>query len=81
MREAQLDYAMEKIETILAEDPVKVLMPSLNLVRLDIHLARQEYLIAFHLAERLNKLELSNYYHLEVLVRQVRALCGIKAVD
>ena len=36
MREAQLDYAMEKIETILAEDPVKVLMPSLNLVRLDI---------------------------------------------
>jgi len=77
----QLDYAMEKIETILAEDPAKVLMPSLNLVRLDVHLARQEHLIAFHLAERLNKLELSNYYHLEVLVRQVRALCGIKAVE
>ncbi|MHC4685250.1 MAG: hypothetical protein ACYTEW_13190, partial [Planctomycetota bacterium] len=77
----QLDYAMEKIETILAEDPAKVLMPSLNLVRLDVHLARREHLIAFHLAERLNKLELSNYYHLEVLVRQVRALCGIKAVE
>jgi len=77
----QLDYAMEKIETILAEDPVKVLMPNLNLVRLDIHLARQEHLIAFHLAQRLNKLELSNYYKLEVLVRQVRALCGIKAVE
>jgi hypothetical protein len=77
----QMDYAMEKIETILSEDPVKVLMPSLNLVRLDIHLARAEYLIAFHLAQRLNKLELSNYYKLEVLVRQVRALCGIKAVE
>ena len=77
----QLDYAMEKIETILAEDPVKMLMPSLNLVRLDIHLARGEHLMAFHLAQRLSKLELSNYYKLEVLVRQVRALCGIKAVE
>lgn len=77
----QLDYAMEKIETIIAEDPVKMLMPSLNLVRLDVHLARQEHLIAFHLAQRLSKLELSNYYKLEVLVRQVRALCGIKAVE
>jgi len=44
-------------------------------------LARREYLIAFHLAERLNKLELSNYDRLEVLVRQVKALCGIKAVE
>jgi tetratricopeptide (TPR) repeat protein len=77
----QLDYAMEEIETILAEDPLKMLMPSLNLVRLDVHLARQEHLIAFHLAQRLSKLELSNYYQLEVLVRQVRALCGIKAVE
>jgi len=77
----QLDYAMEKIETILAEDPMKVLMPSLNLVRLDVHLARQENLMAFYLAQRLSKLELSNYYKLEVLVRQVRALCGIKAVE
>jgi len=77
----QLDYAMEQIETILAQDPLKMLMPSLNLVRLDVHLARGEHLIAFHLAQRLSKLELSNYYQLEVLVRQVRALCGIKAVE
>jgi len=77
----QLDYAMEEIENILAEDPVKMLMPSLNLVKLDVHLARGEHLIAFHLAQRLSKLELSNYYQLEVLVRQVRALCGIKAVE
>jgi len=77
----QLDYAMEKIEAVLAQEPMKVLMPSLNLIRLDVHLARREYLIAFHLAERLNKLELSNYDRLEVLVLQVKALCGIKAVE
>ncbi|MFB0524039.1 MAG: tetratricopeptide repeat protein, partial [Phycisphaerae bacterium] len=77
----QLDYAMEKIEAILANDPVKLLTPSLNLIRLDIHLARQEYKIAFHLAERAGKLGLSNYYRLEVLARQVKALCGIKAVE
>jgi len=77
----QLDYAMEKIEAILVNDPVKLLTPSLNLIRLDIHLARKEYKIAFHLAERLNKLGLSNYYRLEVLARQVKALCGIKAVE
>ncbi len=77
----QLDYAMERIEAVLANDPMKVLMPSLNLVRLDIHLARKEHKRAFHLAERLNKLKLSNYYWLEVLVRQVKALCGIKAME
>ncbi len=77
----QLDYAMEKIEAIIANDPVKLLMPNLNLIKLDVHLARKEYLVAFYLAERLNKLELSNYYRSEVLVRQIKALCGIKAVE
>ena len=77
----QLDYAMENIEKIIADDPVKLLMPNLNLIKLDVHLARKEYLIAFYLAERLNKLELSNYYRSQMLVRQVKALCGIKAVD
>jgi tetratricopeptide (TPR) repeat protein len=77
----QLDYAMENIEKIIADDPVKLLMPNLNLIKLDVHLARKEFLIAFHLAERLNKLELSNYYRSQMLVRQVKALCGIKAVD
>jgi hypothetical protein len=77
----QLDYAMEKIEEIIANDPVKLLMPNLNLIKLDVHLARKEYLVAFYLAERLNKLELSNYYRSEVLVRQIKALCAIKAVD
>ena len=55
---------------------MKVLTPSLNLIRLDMHLARKEYRIAFHLAERIKNLELSNYYQLEVLIRQVKALCG-----
>ncbi|MFB0552261.1 MAG: NPCBM/NEW2 domain-containing protein [Phycisphaerae bacterium] len=77
----QLDYAMEKIEEIIANDPVKLLMPNLNLIKLDVHLARKEYPVAFYLAERLNKLDLSNYDRSEVLVRQIKALCGIKAVE
>ncbi|MCP4259645.1 MAG: hypothetical protein GY774_19360 [Planctomycetes bacterium] len=77
----QLDYAMENIEKIIADDPVKLLMPNLNLIKLDVHLARKEYLIAFYLAERLNKLELSNYYRSQMLVRQIKALCGIEAVE
>ena len=77
----QLDYAMENIEKIISEDPVKLLTPNLNLIKLDVHLARKEYLIAFYLAERLNKLELSNYYRSQMLVRQVKALCGIEAVE
>ncbi|MFZ2148365.1 MAG: hypothetical protein WAV28_14205, partial [Sedimentisphaerales bacterium] len=77
----QLNYAMEKIEEIIADDPVKLLMPNLNLIKLDVHMARKEYLVAFYLAERLNKLELSNYYRSEVLVRQIKALCAIKAVE
>ena len=77
----QLDYAMEKVEVIIADEPVTLLMPNLNLIKLDVHLARKEYLIAFYLAERLNKLELSNYYRSQMLVRQIKALCGIKAVE
>jgi len=77
----QLDYAMEKIEEITADDPVKLLMPNLNLIKLDVYLARKEYLITFYLAERLNKLDLSNYYRSEVLVRQIKSLCAIKAVE
>jgi outer membrane protein assembly factor BamD (BamD/ComL family) len=77
----QLDYAMENIEKIIADDPIKLLAPNLNLIKLDVHLARKEYLIAFYLAERLNMLELSNYYRSQLLVRQVKALCGIEAVE
>ena len=77
----QLDYAMENIEKIIAKDPIKLLMPNLNLIKLDVHLARKEYLIAFYLAERLNKLELSNYYRSQMLVRQIKALCGTEAVE
>jgi hypothetical protein len=77
----QLDYAMENIEKIIADNPLNLLMPSLNLIKLDVHLARKEYLIAFYLAERLDKLELSNYYRSQMLVRQVKALCGIRAVE
>jgi len=77
----QLDYAMENIEKVIADDPIKLLAPNLNLIKLDVHLSRKEYLIAFYLAERLNKLELSNYYRSQVLVRQIKALCGIEDVE
>jgi hypothetical protein len=77
----QLDYAMEEVGTVLAQDPAQILTPTLNLVRLDIHLARKEYQIAFHLAERLKRLDFSDYYRLETLVRQVKALCGMKAIE
>jgi hypothetical protein len=77
----QFDYAMNNIEKIIAENPESLLMPSLNLIRLDVHLARKEYRISFYLAERLNKLEFSNYYHSQILVRQIKSLCGVEAVD
>jgi tetratricopeptide (TPR) repeat protein len=77
----QLDYAMENIEKVIADDPIKLLASNLNLIKLDVHLARKEYLIAFYLAERLNKLELSNYYRSQVLVRQIKALCGFEDVE
>ena len=76
----QLDYAMEKIESILGDDPAKVFDSELNLVRLDIHVARQEYSIALHLAERLNKLDLSEHHRPQILLRKIRALGGLKDI-
>ena len=73
----QWDYAMDNLETILREEPDQVLSPGLNLVRLDVHLARGEYRIAHHLAERLAKLEMTPYDQAEVLVRHVRTLCAM----
>jgi hypothetical protein len=77
----QLDYAMERIDEIISDEPLELLAPNSNLIRLDVHLARNEYLIAFYLSERLNKLELSNYYRSQVLVRQVKALCGLEDIE
>lgn len=72
-----LNAAMDDLQTVLYEDPSQILSPSLNLIRLDIHLARGEYRIAQHLAERLAKLDLSPYDRAEVLVRHVQALCAL----
>jgi len=71
----QWDYAMDNLETILREEPDKVLSPILNLVRLDVHLARSEYKVARYLAERLAKLDMTPYDRAQVLVRHVKALC------
>jgi len=77
----QWDYAMSNVETILREEPDQVLAPGLNLVRLDVHLARSEYKIARHLAERLTKLDLTPYDRAQVLVRHIKALCALGDSD
>jgi len=74
----QLDYAMANIETVVTEDPAKIFAPGVNLVKLDIHLARAEFQAAFHLTERIMNLQLSDYDIAEVLARQVIASCGLK---
>jgi tetratricopeptide (TPR) repeat protein len=78
---AQWDYALDNVETILQEEPDQVLSPGLNLVRLDVHLARGEYGIARHLAERLAKLDLTPYDRAQVLVRHIKALCALGEPD
>jgi hypothetical protein len=77
----QLDYAMANIETVVTEDPAKIFSPGVNLVKLDIHLARAEFQAAFHLTERLKNLQLSDYDIAEVLARQVIASCGLKDLE
>ncbi len=78
---AQWDYAMNNVETILREEPDQVLSPGLNLVRLDIHLAKSEYRIARHLAERLARLDMTPYDRAQVLVRHIKALCALGDPD
>ena len=77
----QLDQAMANLEMASAEDPVKILSPNLNLIKLDIHLARGEFRAAFHLTERLRHLQLNDYDIAEVLARQVVASCGMKDIE
>jgi tetratricopeptide (TPR) repeat protein len=77
----RLDYAMANIETIVAEDPVKIFTPSVNLIKLDIHLARKEFQAAFHLTERLKQLQLNDYDRAQTLTRQVIALCGMRDME
>ena len=74
----QLNYAMEKIETIIAEDPAKLFWGDLNMVKLDIHLARGEFALALHLAERVGQLNLPEEHRPALLGRQVEALCGLE---
>jgi hypothetical protein len=77
----QLDFAMANIETVIAEDPAMIFSPGMNLVKLDVHLARAEFQAAFHLTERLKNLQLSDYDIAEVLTRQVIASCGLKDLE
>jgi len=77
----QLDHAMTNLETVIAEDPMKVFSPVVNLIKLDIHLARDEFQAALHLTERLKQLQLNDYDIAQVLTRQVVALCGMKELN
>ncbi len=77
----QLDHAMANLETVVAEDPMKVFSPVMNLINLDVHLARDEFRAAYHLTERLRQLQLNDYDIAQVLARQVIALCGMKDVN
>jgi len=73
---AQFDHAMAMLDEVLREDPMRLLSPVWNNVRLDVHLGRGEYRIARHLAERLAQLDMTAYDRAQVLVRHVKALCG-----
>jgi len=73
----QWDQALDSLQAMLQETPDVVLSPRLNLVRLDLHLARDENRIARHLAERLAMLEMTPYDRAQVLVRHVQALCAL----
>ncbi len=77
----QLDHASEMIETIIDEDASKVFSPNVNLVALDVHLARKEFEPALYLAERLGHLQLNDYDRAEILTRHVVASCGLKDLD
>lgn len=77
----QLEYALENIDTIVREAPLRLLWPSLNLVRLDIYLARREYFYALRLCERLDRLELNEQERAEVMARQVETLCGMRNME
>ncbi len=72
----QLDDAMTTLEEVLRGDPTTLTSPAWNLARLDAHLGRREYRIASHLAERLDKLDMTPYDRAQVLLRHVKAMCG-----
>lgn len=77
----ELDATVNDVQAILCEDPMQILSPGLNTIRLDLHLARGEYRMASYLAERLAKLDLSPYDRAQVLVRHVNALCELGDLD
>lgn len=78
---AQLDYALDNLGAILREEPDNVLAPGVNLVRLDVHIARGEYRIARHLAERLAKMDMTVHDRADVLVRHIKAVCAMGDPD
>jgi hypothetical protein len=74
----QLEHARSMIQTILTDDPALVFGPHLNLVKIDLYLAGQEYQAAYFLTARLRHLQLDDYHRAELLLRQIKACCGLR---
>ncbi|MBI9016593.1 MAG: NPCBM/NEW2 domain-containing protein [Phycisphaerae bacterium] len=77
----QLDIAYEKIQTVLSASPPMLLDPQLNIALLDIYLGRKENIIALNLAAAIMNLDLNERFIPEVMLRQVKAYCGLKDIE
>jgi len=77
----QWEYARAMIEQIVADDPSQIFAPHVNLVKIDLYLAAGEYEAAYFLAERLMHLQLDDTHRVEILMRKVKACCGLRDLD
>jgi tetratricopeptide (TPR) repeat protein len=77
----QWEYARAMIEQIVADDPSQIFAPHVNLVRIDLYLATGEYQGAYFLTERLTHLQLDDYHRAEILMRKVKACCGLRDLE
>jgi len=77
----QLDYAYDKIYDVIKTNPAMLFDPQLNLVLLDVYLARNEYIIAANLAQALLNLDLNERFIPEIMLRQIKAYCGLKDIE
>jgi hypothetical protein len=72
-----LDHAQGELRKLLNASPWLVLDPTVNLVRIDLRLARGELKQAFHLGNRIQNLQLNEVDKPKVMGKQVEALCAV----
>ena len=58
-----------------------LLDPQLNIALLDIYLGRKENIIASNLAAAIMNLDLNERFIPDVMLRQVKAYCGLKDIE